>query len=42
MLDGLENSGGWFDEGSLSQMADDDEFVVLGLGVHAVIGLDLL
>lgn len=41
MFDGLEDAGGGFNEGGLSEVSDDDEFVVFGFGVHAVVGLDV-
>ena len=42
MFEGLEDAGGRFDEGGLLEMADDDEPVIFCLGIHAVVGLNVL
>lgn len=39
MFDRLQYSGSWLYEGGLGEMFDDDEFVVFGFGIHAVVGL---
>ena len=40
MFEGLEDTDGRFYEGGFLEMADDDEPVIFGLSVHAVVGLD--
>ncbi len=42
MFERLEESGSGIDEGRLFEVFDDDELVVLGLCVHAVVGLHVV